>query len=261
MWRGEKAQHMQLCMAATIAGNGVTFMGRPLVDPGGNQPIYFGRVGEPGDPVDFMKFPGYPLRPDVPLNIVNRPGVPVRNDNGTTPAYLGSGNGTSLPEQYTPYHPGDIGSTEPIQPGSPVLLRNRETGALGAAEHAASAACLGGLDPCSRHACCRLQARTCRLAPRLSRAAASPNPAGKYCRLIPVPTAPAMLGMQCDLDTPNAATPFQYTGARTGPATWVVQAASSLHVMPACGPCILTACGTSSASEVPCRSPRLQATG
>jgi hypothetical protein len=41
-----------------------------------------------------------------------------------------------------------------------------------------------------------------------------PTCAGKYCRLVPVPTAPSLMGMQCDLDGPGSATPFQYTGVQ-----------------------------------------------
>ena len=52
----------------------------------------------------------------------------MRNDNGSSPAYLGAGNGTSPPEIYTAYHPGALGSSVPIQPGQSAILTNSETG-------------------------------------------------------------------------------------------------------------------------------------
>lgn len=88
--------------------------------------------------------------------------MPVRNDNTTTPAYLGTGTGNTYPEQYRAYDPANALSSDPIAPGSRAILKNAQT--------------------------------------------------GKWCQLVPVPTAPSMLGMQCDLDSPEGATPFQYTG-------------------------------------------------
>jgi hypothetical protein len=112
------------------AGTSVTHRGRPLINPGGNQPLYFAEPGsnQTGEPINFKKFPGAPLEPDSPLNIVNRLGVPVRNDNTTTPAYLGSGSGSSYPEQYAVVDPANVTGVSPIMPGSPVLLKNKQTG-------------------------------------------------------------------------------------------------------------------------------------
>jgi hypothetical protein len=52
----------------------------------------------------------------------------VRNDNTSSAAYVGSGNGTSPPELYTAYDPDNLGSYNPIQPGETALLQNLQTG-------------------------------------------------------------------------------------------------------------------------------------
>ena len=71
---------------------------------------------------------GPPLLANSPINILGPSGYPVRNDNGSSPAYLGAGNGTTRPEMYTAYHPGNLGSSVPIQPGESTILTNLETG-------------------------------------------------------------------------------------------------------------------------------------
>jgi hypothetical protein len=55
-------------------------------------------------------------------------GNPVRNDNTSSPSYLGAGNGTTPPELYTAYHPDSLGSITPIQPGETTILTNQQTG-------------------------------------------------------------------------------------------------------------------------------------
>jgi hypothetical protein len=97
----------------------------PLVNPGGNQPVYLAPPGTPTDPMTFEVAPGPGLVPDTPFNfLTNSSGYPVRVDNTSVPAYVGTGNGTSPPEQFTAYHPGAINSTEPLQPGDTTILRN-----------------------------------------------------------------------------------------------------------------------------------------
>ena len=71
---------------------------------------------------------GPPLAANSPINILGPSGYPVRNDNGSSPAYLGAGNGTTPPEIYTAYHPGALGSSVPIQPGESAILTNAQTG-------------------------------------------------------------------------------------------------------------------------------------
>jgi hypothetical protein len=105
---------------------GVSYQGRPLVNPGPGQPMYFGAPGSQGQPTTFTPAPGPSLLPDRPLNLLGSiKGRPVRNDASSSPAYLGGGDGSTPPEQYLAYHPADPSSTEPISPGSPALLKNK----------------------------------------------------------------------------------------------------------------------------------------
>jgi hypothetical protein len=91
----------------------------------------------------------------------------VQNTNTTTPAFVGTGDGSTPAEMYQAFDPNDPLSTTPIAPGGSVLLKNSQT--------------------------------------------------GRYCRLVPVPTAPTLQGMQCDLETAASATSFTYTGR---PSCW-----------------------------------------
>jgi hypothetical protein len=52
----------------------------------------------------------------------------VRTDTTPGAATVGSGNGTSLPEQYVAYTPSNLASTAPVQPGDTAILRSRLTG-------------------------------------------------------------------------------------------------------------------------------------
>jgi hypothetical protein len=67
---------------------------------------------------------------DAPLNLLDvlGTGFPVRNDNTTTPAYLGSGDGTSPPETYLAVHPSSATSTSLIKPGGSILIKNKQVG-------------------------------------------------------------------------------------------------------------------------------------
>ena len=60
--------------------------------------------------------------------IVDPSGNPVRNDNLTNYAYVGSGNGTTPPEMFLAYHAGNTSDKNPIEPGQTTLLQNAETG-------------------------------------------------------------------------------------------------------------------------------------
>jgi hypothetical protein len=76
----------------------------------------------------WLLLSGPPLTPLVPINVLGPSGYPVRNDNTTSISYVGSGNGSSLPEQYVAYHPADPSSSSPIQPGNTTVLKNVATG-------------------------------------------------------------------------------------------------------------------------------------
>ena len=67
---------------------------------------------------------GPPLLANTPINIMTPSGDYVRADNTTAPAYPMTGNGSTLPEQYTALHPSSLSSTSPIQPGQPTILRS-----------------------------------------------------------------------------------------------------------------------------------------
>ena len=71
---------------------------------------------------------GPPLNPIIPINILDKDGFPVRNDNLTNFAYVGSGDGLTPPEIYSAFHPQDPTNTTPIAPGETTYLRNAQTG-------------------------------------------------------------------------------------------------------------------------------------
>jgi hypothetical protein len=51
----------------------------------------------------------------------------VRNNNTTNFAYVGKGNGTTPPEMYTAYHPGNEDNPTPINAGETTIFKNIET--------------------------------------------------------------------------------------------------------------------------------------
>ena len=71
---------------------------------------------------------GPPIPPNTPLKLLDPSGKPLRNDNLTNFAYVGSGNGTTPPELYLAFHAGDLADGSPIQPGDTTKLQNEETG-------------------------------------------------------------------------------------------------------------------------------------
>jgi hypothetical protein len=88
--------------------------------------MYFGAPGSQGQAIAAKPVPGPSLLPDMPLNLLGSVGgQPVRNDNSTSFGYLGSGDGSTSPEQYLAYDPADPSSTEAIPPGDPVVLKNK----------------------------------------------------------------------------------------------------------------------------------------
>jgi hypothetical protein len=76
----------------------------------------------------LLAAPFPPLTPLIPLNLLNRTGYPVRNDNPTNFAYVGKGNGTTPPEMYIAYHPGNEDNPTPINAGETTIFKNIETG-------------------------------------------------------------------------------------------------------------------------------------
>jgi hypothetical protein len=112
----------------TYTGHGATFNGQPLVDPyssGTPGPLYFGNPGDPNQPLVFEP---PPLPANTPINILGPTGNPVRNDNTSSAAYLGTGNGLSPAERYIAYDPTRPSSTTPIEAGQTAILKNLATG-------------------------------------------------------------------------------------------------------------------------------------
>jgi hypothetical protein len=66
--------------------------------------------------------------PIIPINWLASDGFPVRNDNLTNFAYLGSGDGLTPPEVYSAYRPDNASDPTPIMPGETTYLRNTQTG-------------------------------------------------------------------------------------------------------------------------------------
>jgi hypothetical protein len=65
----------------------------------------------------------------MPINMLNKDGNPVRNDNSNNFAYVGPNDGKQdPPETYIASRPGDPTSPTPIQPGETAQLRSAQTG-------------------------------------------------------------------------------------------------------------------------------------
>jgi hypothetical protein len=112
----------------TYTGHGATFNGQPLLNPyssGTPGPLYFGNPGDPNQPLVFEP---PPLPANTPINILGPTGNPVRNDNTSSAAYLGTGNGLSPAERYIAYDPTRPSSTTPIEAGQTAILKNLATG-------------------------------------------------------------------------------------------------------------------------------------
>ncbi len=69
-----------------------------------------------------------PLKPITPINILDKDGYPVRNDNVTNFAYVGNGTGLTPPEMYIAFHPGQQSNDDPIKPGQTAIFENMQTG-------------------------------------------------------------------------------------------------------------------------------------
>ena len=65
---------------------------------------------------------------DTPLNVLGPSGAYVRTDNATGLAYVGSGNGSTAPEQYVAYHASNTSERSPVQPGQTTYLQSEQTG-------------------------------------------------------------------------------------------------------------------------------------
>jgi hypothetical protein len=71
---------------------------------------------------------GPPLPVDIPLNVLGPSGAYVRTDNASNLGYVGSGNGSTAPEQYVAYHASNTSERSPVQPGQTTYLQSEQTG-------------------------------------------------------------------------------------------------------------------------------------
>lgn len=112
--------------AFIYTGTGITYNGRPLVNAGSGSPLYLADPGATAPPMGFQPAGGPSLDAGAPFNILgNSTGTPVRNDNATSPAYLGNGGGITPAETYYAYDANDPSKAGPLAPGTPVILRNK----------------------------------------------------------------------------------------------------------------------------------------
>ncbi len=112
----------------TYTGAGFSYQGRPFI-PGDQDdgPAYFGSPGQTAPPT-YVTAPALPA--NAYLNIIS-PAIGssyIRNDNTTSLAYAGTGDGSTHPEQYIAQPPGGSPSATSIAVGSPVILRSVQTG-------------------------------------------------------------------------------------------------------------------------------------
>jgi hypothetical protein len=114
----------------TYTGHGATYNGQELTNPyssGTPGPLYFGNPGD-ASPSQPLTFTPPPLPANKPINVLSPTGNPVRNDNTSSAAYLGTGDGLSPAEQYIAIDPLDPSSTTPIAAGETTILKNLATG-------------------------------------------------------------------------------------------------------------------------------------
>lgn len=128
---------------------------------------------------------GPPLVPLQPLNINGLGGYPLRNDNATCLAYVGTGTGLTLPEMYIAYRPSTPTSALAIAAGSTAILKNMQTGLWCHLVPVPAAYPLYTTNIRSRHVAANALPKSC-----------------------------ATSGMICDQATAATATVFTYTGGR-----------------------------------------------
>ncbi len=106
------------------AERGFSYQGKPFVGGGGSQPARFDSSVQPVLTTVFAP----PLPLDAPINIrapITGIGY-VRTDNATSLAYVGTGDGSTAPEQFIAYAISATGSSLPA--GGSVYLKSRQTG-------------------------------------------------------------------------------------------------------------------------------------
>jgi hypothetical protein len=106
-------------------GSGASYNNQPFINPGSNQPIYFGGSAAKPQAAAF-------LPPPIPTNTAISIAMPSRGflriDSTTAYAYCGNGNGTSPPELFIAVDPTDAAAVKTVRPGQRTLLKSVQTG-------------------------------------------------------------------------------------------------------------------------------------
>jgi hypothetical protein len=139
--------------------------------------------------------PGTVLIPQQQYSLETSPGQYVKVDNFSSPAYVSTGNGSTIKETFTFTNPTD--PTEPINPGEPVLVKSNQTGMYCRVVNTSTTAASGSRSTGST----LTQSRAGRLA--------SPPPPSRLLRQTLTTASPSMV---CDVLNPAYATNFTWTG-------------------------------------------------
>jgi hypothetical protein len=107
-------------------GNGMTFEGRPLVNPGGSAPLYLADAGTQAPPLAFQPARGPSLTVGASIMVLgNSTGTPFRSDNVSSHVYLGAGGNATAAEMWAAYDANDPSRGGPITPGTSVVLKSK----------------------------------------------------------------------------------------------------------------------------------------
>ena len=147
------------------------------------------------------------------MNILDKDGFPVRNDNLTNFAYVGPNDGKQqAPEVYSAYRPENPADPTPIQPGETTQLKNTQTGKFCRLAQLPSAYSL-----IRRIGSSGKKPKASPKARSKSKAKASANFTGQVAQngrhLLQTPSSCATQGVICDQDTIATATILTYTGS------------------------------------------------
>jgi hypothetical protein len=109
----------------TGTSTGVAYNGQPFVNPGGGAPAYFGPSGSTPTPATLV---APPMATNTPLQIALTGQGFLRIDNATNYAYIGNGDGTSLPELFYVADAADPAASKLVKSGQKALLISAATG-------------------------------------------------------------------------------------------------------------------------------------
>jgi hypothetical protein len=107
-------------------GSGASYNNQPFINPGGNQPIYF---GSPGSRPQAASFLPPPIPTNMPLSI-KMPAGYLRVDGVNGFAHTCTGTGKETQELFVAIDPTDPASTRYVRPGQRTLVRSVQTGLI-----------------------------------------------------------------------------------------------------------------------------------